>query len=423
MKSTRGRLVHVASLEAFDRRTAAGARSLSGWRLRGLDLRERSEVLARLPARRGDVPRLHLRRGRRRTGRGRRRAGAAGDPGRPGRPVPRPPLLAPRALRHPGLPGVRSTRAPTPGPSSPTTHDALLAQALHDHAVDVALEEALAGWRRTRRVVGVMGGTRSQRGDAAYADAARLGRGARRPPPGGHRWRAGRHGGGQPRRLAVRPRRRRARRGAGGAGPGAVVPALDRGVGGRRVRRPRPLPRRRGVAGHPDLALRPRAAQRLRHGDREVLPQRHPRGDPARGLRRRHRVPARRRRHRAGGLPGRLRELLRRRVRGGADGAGRSRATGPRRVPAWPLLHALARGRTMEQQVHLVDTVDEAAQLARGTTRPRRAGRRRRRSRCPGCRAPWSGCPWPPAGARTRARRPGRRRSTSSRASGSAGSG
>jgi predicted Rossmann-fold nucleotide-binding protein len=32
-------------------------------------------------------------------------------------------------------------------------------------------------------------------------------------------------------------------------------------------------------------------------------------------------------------------------------------------VPAWPLLHALARGRTMAQRVHLVDTVDEAAQL------------------------------------------------------------
>ncbi len=50
------------------------------------------------------------------------------------------------------------------------------------------------------------------------------------------------------------------------------------------------------------------------------------------------------------------------------------------------------------------------------TTRRRRAARRRRRSRVLGCPAPWSGCPSPRAGARTRARRPGPRRSTSSRA-------
>jgi hypothetical protein len=32
-------------------------------------------------------------------------------------------------------------------------------------------------------------------------------------------------------------------------------------------------------------------------------------------------------------------------------------------LPAWPLLKSLARGRTMEDRVHLVDTVDEAAAL------------------------------------------------------------
>ena len=51
-----------------------------------------------------------------------------------------------------------------------------------------------------------------------------------------------------------------------------------------------------------------------------------------------------RRRHRPGGLPGRLRELLRRRVGGGADGAGRPRATGPRRCPRGRCCSALARG-------------------------------------------------------------------------------
>ena len=32
-------------------------------------------------------------------------------------------------------------------------------------------------------------------------------------------------------------------------------------------------------------------------------------------------------------------------------------------LPAWPLLQALARGRAMEEHIHLVDTVEEAAAL------------------------------------------------------------
>ena len=32
-------------------------------------------------------------------------------------------------------------------------------------------------------------------------------------------------------------------------------------------------------------------------------------------------------------------------------------------VPAWPLLQSLARGRPMEPHVHLVDTVEDAAEL------------------------------------------------------------
>ena len=41
-------------------------------------------------------------------------------------------------------------------------------------------------------------------------------------------------------------------------------------------------------------------------------------------------------------------------------------------LPAWPLLAALAAGRPMEQHVHLVDTVEEAADLLLAETR--RAG-------------------------------------------------
>ena len=107
-------------------------------------------------------------------------------------------------------------------------------------------------------------------------------------------------------------------------------PALEVCARGRRAAR---------LARDPDLALRPRAVERLRHRHRQVLPQRHPRGDPPRGLRRRHRLPARRRRHRPGGLPGRLRELLRRRVVGRRDGAGRPGVLDrdPARLAAAPL--------------------------------------------------------------------------------------
>jgi predicted Rossmann-fold nucleotide-binding protein len=52
----------------------------------------------------------------------------------------------------------------------PSPHDSLV-QALHDHAVD----EALTGWLSGRHLVGVMGGHDLERGGRTYADAARLG--------------------------------------------------------------------------------------------------------------------------------------------------------------------------------------------------------------------------------------------------------
>lgn len=48
MKQQRGRLVEIESVAELDARVAAGARSLRGWRLLGLDLTERSGVLHRL---------------------------------------------------------------------------------------------------------------------------------------------------------------------------------------------------------------------------------------------------------------------------------------------------------------------------------------------------------------------------------------
>src|SRR5689334_17566404 len=47
----RRRSVEVESLDAFDRRVAAGATSMRGWRVQDVDLTGRSDVLARLDAR------------------------------------------------------------------------------------------------------------------------------------------------------------------------------------------------------------------------------------------------------------------------------------------------------------------------------------------------------------------------------------
>jgi predicted Rossmann-fold nucleotide-binding protein len=54
----------------------------------------------------------------------------------------------------------------------PRTHDTARVRALHDFAVD----EALDAWIEGRHLVGVMGGHDAVRGSAAYAEAARLGR-------------------------------------------------------------------------------------------------------------------------------------------------------------------------------------------------------------------------------------------------------
>ncbi|WP_231482845.1 LOG family protein [Nocardioides sp. URHA0020] len=54
---------------------------------------------------------------------------------------------------------------------APRSRRAALARALHDHAVDLALDTWIGG----RHLVGVMGGHRLERGQPAYADAARLG--------------------------------------------------------------------------------------------------------------------------------------------------------------------------------------------------------------------------------------------------------
>ena len=163
-------MVEVESLDDFDRRLAAGARSLSGWHLHGLDLRERAEVLhdvdlggalflgCTLAA--GEEPAVRAR-------------GAVVHPEVPDSPldVRGSALYTPRELYDaPAYADSRDARTYAWSQRTPD-RDATMAQALHDDAVD----QALAAWARGRSLVGVMGGHALRRGTPQYADAARLG--------------------------------------------------------------------------------------------------------------------------------------------------------------------------------------------------------------------------------------------------------
>lgn len=170
MKRSRGRVVHVESLEEFDRRLAAGATSMRGWRIRAVDLTGRHDALA---AHRvagatflgcvfaaDDEARV-------------RAAGALVLPTTPDVPVDtaRDSLYAATEL-YDTTPYADSLDARAYAWSQrPSTSEKALARALHDHSIDQALESWMAG----RRLVGVMGGHRMQRGGAGYADAALLG--------------------------------------------------------------------------------------------------------------------------------------------------------------------------------------------------------------------------------------------------------
>ena len=206
----------------------------------------------------------------------------------------------------------------------------VLAKSLHDSSIDDALEE----FTRGRRIVGLMGGHALTRDDPTYTAAARLAHGlAAIGADGRHRRRPRRHGGSQPRRPAGRATGGHPRPDADGDRLGPVVRARRRCLGTHCDRQREGPGRLRVLARHPDVALRPRAAERVQLGRGEVLPQRDPRGRPARGLPGRDRVPARRGRHRPGGFPGGVRQLLRRRVGRGADAVRRAASTGRRRCP------------------------------------------------------------------------------------------
>jgi predicted Rossmann-fold nucleotide-binding protein len=176
VKRSRGRVVQVESLEDFDRRVAAGATRLSGWRVRRVDLSARSGELARLRVSGatflactfspGDEERVA-------------RAGALVLPALTIAPVDvyRSRLYTPDEL-YDTMPYARSLdgRAYAWSQTARNADDAL-ARSLHDHSIDEALGSWLVTELGRKQLVGMMGGHATRRGDPDYTDAARLGHG------------------------------------------------------------------------------------------------------------------------------------------------------------------------------------------------------------------------------------------------------
>ncbi len=169
-------LREIETLDELDSLLAGGARSMHGWRLQGLDLREHEDRLTGLDATGAAFlgcrtsPALADRL---------RESGAVVLPRIEGLPFsPYRGLLYTPAELYAGLEdGYEATfdaRAYRWSVQAHVEHDALLAaaSALHDHAVDDALGEALAG----HRTVGVMGGHKLGRGTDGYRTAVELGR-------------------------------------------------------------------------------------------------------------------------------------------------------------------------------------------------------------------------------------------------------
>lgn len=174
MKHHRGRHVDIESVAELDEHLAAGTGSLRGWRLRSLDLTSRSTTLRETELAGatflgcdfapGDVDYAED-------------EGALVMPVIPETPVDvyRSQLYTADDLYDEPVYARSLDARAYAWLQQPLDADDELAITLHDHAIDAALET----WVRARReegtrIVGVMGGHALERGEEAYADAARL---------------------------------------------------------------------------------------------------------------------------------------------------------------------------------------------------------------------------------------------------------
>ncbi|WP_193598688.1 LOG family protein [Microbacterium sp. YJN-G] len=361
MRRTHGRVVDVDSLDDLDSRLASGAMSLSGWHLRGLDLSDHGAAL-----RSRDVAgalflgcTLHPE-----DDESVRARGAIVFPAIPDVPVDtyRATLYTPAELFDDDL-YPRSLDARVYAWSQRgSSRETALAQALHDHSIDLALEE----WTRGRRLVGVMGGHAAARADSTYSAGARLG------------WMLS-----QTCTVAT------------GGGPGAME-AVN--LGGYLSTQPEEalaeaLALLSAVPGFvPSIADWARAAFAVRArfpggADSLGIPTWHYGHEPpnpfanavAKYFRNAQREAVLLEVCRGGiaflpGSGGTIQEIFQDACENYyADESSTApmvlvgREYWTERYPAWPLLRALAKGRPMEAHVHLVDTVDEAAALMGGT--------------------------------------------------------
>lgn len=169
MRLTRGQVVEIDTLEDFDHRLAAGADNLSGWHIQDVDLSGRSAALRRCDVAGGlflgctfvSADEVSV-----------RARGGIVFPEIPRAPIDtyRGRLYEPREL-YDTRPYENTFDARTYAWSKQRrTRNLTLAQALHDHSLD----GALADWVHGRRLVGIMGGHRMLRGATDYAATAQL---------------------------------------------------------------------------------------------------------------------------------------------------------------------------------------------------------------------------------------------------------
>ena len=356
MKHSRGRVLDVTSLSDLDRRLASGARSLAGWRVVGLDLTERGPALLERTLAQslflgcefaeGDDEAVRL-------------AGVTVLHEIPGIQVDpyRPTLYSPRDLYDaPRYDDTLDARAYAWSRTGTTPEDAL-AKALHDHSVGAAL----TAWVGGRAVVGVMGGHAIERDSRTYAAAAHLG-----------------HALGS--RLTV----------ATGGGPGAMEAAnLGAFVPGDLASALATVARvpsfRPSIGAWADAAFE--AVDATRDGRESLgIPTWHYGHEPpnpfatsiAKYFSNAPREALLLEICNAGivflsGAGGTVQEVFQDACENYyADESSVApmvlvgRAHWTEELPVWPLLQALARGRAMEEHVHLVETVDEAVAVVAG---------------------------------------------------------